>query len=311
MTAVDERANGLLRRYGFEAGAVLGAGMEGTVVELSADRVAKIWHGRSRADLEPMVEFGAALGEASIPYATPRVLDLLADDGLIITIERRVHGRPLRPDRLAAPPVASADAARLMGDVLDGLSRSVRSSGLAALPILPGDRPFDWPAASFPASLAELVERRIQVAPGLLRREVEDLDDVVPAIAARLRGLPDSEPVALLHGDLIPANVLIEDGRVSAVLDFGFLTTVGDPQFDAAITASIFDMYGPNARASESLLDQAFQARFGHDPVRYGLYRAAYAVITNAYFSADGSDGHSAWCALMLSRPDVRAAVLS
>ena len=32
-----------------------------------------------------------------------------------------------------------------------------------------------------------------------------------------------------------------------AVLDFGFLTTAGDPRLDAAIAAAVADMYGPHA----------------------------------------------------------------
>lgn len=288
---------------------MLGKGVEGTVVDLSPEEVAKIWHGRSRADLDALLRFGQSLGTelGGASFALPRVLELLEDDGLVITIERKVHGQPLRPDRIPAPPVADADAARLLGDALEGLSHMEISPGLTALPILPGDRPFD---GAFTTSLADLVERRFRILPDLLRREVDDIDALVPAIAGGLRKLP-SDPAALIHGDLIPANVLVQDGHVSGVLDFGFLTTVGDPQFDAAITASIFDMYGPNARASEIALSTAFTARFGHDPDRYGLYRAAYAVITNAYFASDGSDGHFAWCAQMLRRPDVRAAVLN
>jgi aminoglycoside phosphotransferase (APT) family kinase protein len=128
-------------------------------------------------------------------------------------------------------------------------------------------------------------------------------------VSARLRELPEVGRTALIHGDLIPANVLVAGGRVSGVLDFGFFTTVGDPQFDAAITASVFDMYGPNARRSEDVLSAGFAGRFGHDPARFGLYRAAYAIVTNAYFGRDGTDGHFLWCARMLRRRDVRAAV--
>jgi hypothetical protein len=100
---MDEPAARLLRRHGWEPGAVLGSGMEGTVVDLSGGEVAKIWHGRSRADLDALVCFGAALDTGSPPFATPRILELLEDDDLLISIERKVDGEPLAPDRIRLP----------------------------------------------------------------------------------------------------------------------------------------------------------------------------------------------------------------
>lgn len=50
------------------------------------------------------------------------------------------------------------------------------------------------------------------------------------------------------------------------MLDFGFMTTIGDPAFDAAITASIYDMYGPRAAENEAILDEAIADRFGYEP---------------------------------------------
>ncbi len=87
------------------------------------------------------------------------------------------------------------------------------------------------------------------------------------------------------------------------MIDFGFLTTVGDPAFDAAVTASIFDMYGPDARDAEARLD----ARIGVDPRRAAIHRAAYAVVTATCFSPTGEDGHFDWCVAMLGRDDVLA----
>lgn len=57
----------------------------------------------------------------------------------------------------------------------------------------------------------------------------------------------------------------------------------GTRPFDAAIAASVYDMYGPGAAESEAILDRvildrAIAERFGHDPGRLALYRAAYAL---------------------------------
>lgn len=308
VVAMNDRARDLLRQHGWEPGAVLGSGMEGTVLGLSTKAVAKVWHGRSRSDVHALRRFGTALGAASLAVGVPQVLELLEDGDLLITIECRVPGEPLRSDGTPAPPLADSEDVRLLGDALDVLASATVSPDLASLPILPGDRPFD-PAKPFAVSLAELAHRRFQVRPELLRREVEDIDALVSAVLARLRALREV-PSSLIHGDLIPANVQVRDAEVSGVLDFGFMTTLGDPQFDAAIAASVFDMYGPRARRSEDLLTQAFLTRFGHDLERYNLYRAAYALITHAVYSPDGADGHFAWCAQMLRRPEVRSAVL-
>jgi aminoglycoside phosphotransferase (APT) family kinase protein len=123
-----------------------------------------------------------------------------------------------------------------------------------------------------------------------------------------LEALP-SVPPALVHGDLIPMNIHVDGaGRPVAVLDFGFLSAIGDPAFDAAITASIFDMYGPLAAKREAILDEALATP---DVVRRSIYRAAYALATANCFSASGSDGHFAWCVRMLERSDVQDALRS
>lgn len=214
-----------------------------------------------------MPEFGDALSVASLPFTTSQVVDLLDNEDLVVTIERKVVGEPVRGHEIQEPELVTADQSRLLGDVRDGLTHARISSGSASLPVLPGECLFDL-EDSFPGSLAGLTESRFRRLPDLPRREVEDVDDLALAVLEGLRALPKIDTPALIHGDLTPSNVFVQDGRVCGVLDFGFMTAVGNPQFDAAITASIFDMYGPNASASEEILSEAFIARFGHEPKR-------------------------------------------
>ncbi|WP_277680293.1 phosphotransferase, partial [Gracilibacillus dipsosauri] len=47
------------------------------------------------------------------------------------------------------------------------------------------------------------------------------------------------EPV-WLHGDVAPGNILVKDGKLCAVIDFGVLG-VGDPSCDAAMAWTFFD----------------------------------------------------------------------
>ena len=109
---MDERTLLLLRGHGWTPGETLGAGMEGTVIALSSDEVAKVWHRRGRADLLGLVRFGTALGKTAVPFRTSRAIELLDGDGLPVTIEQRVHGRPVRLDNLVDPACVRACSAR-------------------------------------------------------------------------------------------------------------------------------------------------------------------------------------------------------
>ncbi|WP_446211075.1 aminoglycoside phosphotransferase family protein [Micromonospora sp. IBSANI012] len=97
-----------------------------------------------------------------------------------------------------------------------------------AFPRLPGKRG---------AALAELDEG--------VRRAVARLGDRIDGAAA-LRSWQESldapawdAPEVWVHGDLLPGNLLVVDGRLSAVIDFGGLN-VGDPACDLQPAWNVF-----------------------------------------------------------------------
>jgi aminoglycoside phosphotransferase (APT) family kinase protein len=275
---------------------VVGQGMEGVVLRVEGDLVVKVWHHRPVEELEVLQAF---YDSVALPVRTTRVLDVLRVGDRWASVEPHLAGEPLTAE--AADPDVEA-----MADVLDALAEVPVHPALTSLPVLPGELPLDV-GAGFEAGLADLVGRR---ATRVLATAVPDLPDVVAAVTSRLRSLPAETP-ALVHGDLIAANVLVDERRrPAAVLDFGFLTTVGDPAFDAAVTSSVYDMYGDGARRTEARLEHAFTRRRGHDPARLAVHRAAYAIVTATCCSVSGSDGHFAWCVAMLQRPDVRDALV-
>ena len=285
----------------------LGRGMEGVVLDLGDGLVAKAWHARPRAQLERLRDFYDALAEARPAVATPRILEVLDAGDQRVTVEVRLDGRPLRAAMGDVEHHVTDDQVEALLDVLAALAAVPPDPALGTLPALEDEPPLavDVP---FATALADLVVRRARRSRAALLPHLPDVDDLAAATAARLRALAPG-PTGLVHGDLIPANVLVRDDGGLGVLDFGFLTTVGDPAFDAAVAASIHDMYGPRARVNEALLDDAVVDRFGHDRSTLALYRAAYALVTATCFSASGSDGHAAWCVAVLRRPEVRAAL--
>ncbi len=64
-----------------------------------------------------------------------------------------------------------------------------------------------------------------------------------------------------LHGDLHPANMLVHDGRLSAVIDFGDLTA-GDPATDLSVAWMLLPpALRPHFRAAAGEIDDATWSR--------------------------------------------------
>ena len=102
-------------------------------------------------------------------------------------------------------------------------------------------------------------------------------------------------PPALVHGDLGVGNLLVAGGRPSGLLDFGYVSTVGDPAFDAAVAAALHRMLGPGDTDGTAEVDRLTIERFGYDAGRLATYRAAYGLVTASCLV--GHPGpHLAWC---------------
>lgn len=64
----------------------------------------------------------------------------------------------------------------------------------------------------------------------------------------------DSKPV-WVHGDIAPGNLLVKDGNLCAVIDFGILG-VGDPACDAAMAWTFFDKHSREVFKSVLNMDE-------------------------------------------------------
>jgi hypothetical protein len=290
-------------RRGHPGARPLAAGVEGAVYRLGAGTVAKVW-GRPPDDIDLTRRVYADIARRPLPFRTPEILETETVDGVLVTYERELAGAPIAPDsavRAPARDLAPGTVEALL-TVLRGLAAVPGTEAMRQLTVQGDDRPLWQDRTRFPDALAALVERAADRHRDLLAARVPGLAAVVERLARDLRALPDA-PVAVIHGDLVPPNVHVDDaGRPVAVLDFGFFTTAGDPAFEAAVTAAVWDMYGPHAEAHTDELTRIFAAELHHSPETLRRYRAAYALATYDLFSDDGTDGHFRWCAEVLGR---------
>ncbi|MFI5326563.1 MAG: phosphotransferase, partial [Candidatus Rokuibacteriota bacterium] len=164
---------------------------------------------------------------AGLGYPVPRVLIASADRGPLgagFLVMERVAGRPLLATRPPGIGRMLAEAqARLHGLNAEALLRTLDDEGRAAGWV------FDRDAVGFESHLAAL-DRRIQAA-GLA------------GLADGMRWLRTRQPAeraarVICHGDFHPQNLLAENGRVTAVLDWPNVL-VAAPEYDVASTRII------------------------------------------------------------------------
>jgi aminoglycoside phosphotransferase (APT) family kinase protein len=127
------------------------------------------------------------------------------------------------------PPTASshADAASLARD-LASLIASIREAPTLGRPFRGTGRGGELPSQD------EWIDTGI-------RRSADQFDPVqLTAMWAALRVLPRHDGDAMTHGDLIPANLLVADGRLTGVLDGGGFGPA-DPALDLVCAWHLFD----------------------------------------------------------------------
>ncbi len=122
------------------------------------------------------------------------------------------------------------------------------ADALAALHVAaPADAPCN-PYRGVPlVERAQVVAARLETAPDLPHR-----DALLDAWHDGLAAPPWREPAVWVHGDPHPGNLLSDDGRLTAVLDFGDLGH-GDPASDLATAWLTFDADGRDAFVARSV----------------------------------------------------------
>ncbi|MFC9504410.1 phosphotransferase family protein [Streptomyces sp. NPDC057002] len=288
----------------------IGAGVEGVVYRLDEGRVAKVWSGRPPAGFELIRQVYEDIARHALPFATPEIFDAEEHEGVLVTYERELPGVSMRADSAHTDyerelPTRYSDG---LLAVLRGLASVPGTDAMRQLTVEGDDRPLWRDHDRFQNALAALVARAAARHGAALAVHVPDFDGGVERTQEALRSLPDA-PVSAIHGDLVPPNIHVDAaGRPVAVLDFGFYTTAGDPAFEAAVTAAVWDMYGPHAEEHTAELTRLFAHELGHAPATLAAYQAAYALTTYDLFGPDDSDGHFRWCAEQLRRNAVFSA---
>jgi aminoglycoside phosphotransferase (APT) family kinase protein len=187
---------------------------------------------------------------------------------------------------VTAPPRDAAAAARELGTFLRALHQPA-----------PQEAPRN-PMRGVPLSQRwDMVHNAVRRLGGIVDRAA-----VMAAWERAVRTPAWGRPPVWIHGDLHPGNLLVRDGRLSAVIDFGDLTA-GDPATDLSIAWMLLPpaarpIFRASVRASGELIDDHTWERARGWAMTLGLaYLAgsedneAMAVVGRATIDAAISDG--------------------
>ncbi|HEX9056562.1 MAG TPA: aminoglycoside phosphotransferase family protein [Ktedonobacterales bacterium] len=107
-----------------------------------------------------------------------------------------------------------------------------------------------------------------------------DTGAVTAAWEAALRAPAWDGPPLWLHGDLLAGNLLVQGGRLSAVLDWGGLG-VGDPACDVMVAWSVFSAGTRDTFRAALAVDDAMWARGRGWALSFGLIALPYYQHSN------------------------------
>ncbi|MQA78083.1 MAG: phosphotransferase [Streptosporangiales bacterium] len=108
-------------------------------------------------------------------------------------------------------------------------------------------------------------------------RDRFDVTTVTAAWDAALAAPQWQGPPVWFHGDLHPANLLVEDGQLTAVIDFGLLA-VGDPACDVMAAWTVFSADVRNVFRTALSVDDATWARGRGWALLLGLLMTAHSA---------------------------------
>ncbi len=286
----------------------IGSGMEGMIFgSQNSNEIVKIWNSKTLDHLLLLKKFYASFNNKLNGIQTPFIKEIHQYNGQSVTIEKRLPGTALSNLISLTDPLPSNIAVKALIKAFSEMEL-ITEETMKALPILNDTKTF-WSKKSWSESIMSNIKTKRFKFTTQLDRDIKNLDIILDAIHAFLQNRSE-KPLNLIHGDLFPENIhVFENGYLSSILDFGFMSTLGDPAFDVSISSAIYNMYNSCASKHDDFLVDILVDQLGHDKTTLLAYRAVYALLTSHAYDPSGEDGHYKWCIKMINRSDVQSAL--
>ncbi|MEU9041506.1 MULTISPECIES: aminoglycoside phosphotransferase family protein [unclassified Kitasatospora] len=226
-----------LAACGLTSDDLIAAGTEARVYALGHDQVLKVYADPGqRQALETIADLYRRFDRTSVPFALPEIQSIEQHGTLLAVTESRLPGTPMG-DALDLTDPAAEDTYLAAVRDFTGLRLTTPLDRRMLLDPDPAHQGEDWTAF-----LRRLLEQKLPKGLADLRLDVPAVDSITDQLTKRL-DRTYTGPEGVIHGDLYLDNILVADGKVSAVIDFGTFTLLGDPLYDLAGACAYYRMY--------------------------------------------------------------------
>lgn len=247
--------------------AVIDTGQNNLVLDTGTLIIRLPRHAGARRDIEREAEVLSVLaGRLPLPIPNVNVIGFASG---IAAVHPKLTGTPL------LDLVGMSDCRRRQ--LAGGLAGFLRT--LHALPPdtlgMPTDADDPW--AEWHALRAETDEKILPLLPADIAAEVRE------RFERFLSGAGPQPAMAIIHGDFGTGNILVDDGRVSGIIDFAGCA-IGDPAYDlASLSAGLGDGFVALLRPHYPGIDAMSE--------RIGFYRSTFPLLDVLFGLEHGDDG--------------------
>lgn len=281
----------VLQKFSLNEADMLGQGGEGIVYALDEQRVLKICKAEAKIErLERKKDFYALLQGKDVAFDVPQVIEVASLGDVSYTIEKRIPGKSL------TEVLKTADGSQrqalwesyvnMVGNIRH-ISYNAPYFGeiLAQTPL----RTAEWPEF-----LISRASQELHVSASVLSTDVPELDKKLYEWQQRVRSQLKVVQASLVHGDFCPDNTMAANDRLTAVIDFGGLTLVGDWRLDIAGSLVFLDLMSTVTQDDIHHVSNLIAERYPEVMEVLDTYRVYYSLrFSDAY---DYDHKLYAWC---------------
>ena len=276
------------------------------------DHVIKIYEQSAGLEnLNRLMQFYASLDQSSVAFSLPEIIAIGKAKSHILVREKRLYGISPTLDNLNQ--FSSNELTIFFRNYVDVLFQIQNIKTNFLEPGEPLDQTGDFIRYSYYGSWQSLLISNVlhkqAISGSLFLPYVPDLKNIVDRIVENIPLLPYDKN-DLIHGDFYPANTLMDQNfNITAVLDFGTYTLVGDPIYDIALGWIFADMY-QNVKPLQAVdfVGDLIRERLSVEEFRrMKLYILIYSLLSaDIYCDPDAPDGHFQWAMNNLNNKDFR-----